>query len=185
MQNFKDAKLSSKTILVTLLVMILTFVMPTAAFASETSDNTNGNIISHSETWVTPYKHVEVTVYDLGDEFTSMETITTERNGSALLRSSSGTLTQSSTVEIKNGSAVAATITVKGSFSYNGSKATVTSASHSRSVKSGYTETSWSTNKGGSSTLSDAYVGASLTVKNNSSGKSYSGSAKVTCGKNG
>ncbi|WP_312447087.1 hypothetical protein, partial [Lacrimispora sp.] len=79
----------------------------------------------------------------------------------------------------------AATITVKGSFSYNGSNATVTSASHSRSVKSGYTETSWSTNKGGSSTLSDAYVGASLTVKNNSSGKSYSGSAKVTCGKNG
>jgi hypothetical protein len=184
MQNFKDTKLSSKAILATLLVMILTFVMPTAAFASETPDNSNGNIISHSETWVTPYKHVEVTVYDLGDEFTSTETITTERNGSGLLRSS-GTLTQSSTVEIKNGSAVAATITVKGSFSYNGSKATVTSASHSRSVKSGYTEASWSTNKGDSSTLSDAYVGASLTVKNNSSGKSYSGSAKVTCGKNG
>lgn len=184
MQNFKDMKLSTKAVLAALLVMILTFVMPTMAFASETPDNTNGNIISHSETWITPYKHVEVTVYDLGDEFTSTETITTEHNGSGPLRSS-GTLTQSSTVEIKNGSAVAATITVKGSFSYNGSQATVTSANHSRSVKSGYTETSWSTNKGNSGILSDAYVGASLTVKNNSSGKSYSGSAKVTCGKNG
>jgi hypothetical protein len=184
MQNFKDTRLSSKAILATLLVMILTFVMPTAAFASETPDNTNGNIISHSETWVTPYKHAEVTVYDLGDGFTSTETITEEYE-SCLLRAS-GTKTKSSTVEIKNGSAVAATITVKGSFSYNGSNATVTSASHSRSVKSGYTEDSWSTNKRDSSTLyGDAMVSAMLTVKNNSSGKTYVGNAMVTCGKNG
>lgn len=184
MQNFKDTRLSSKTILVTLLVMILTFVMPIAAFANETPNNTNGDIISRSETWVTPYKHAEITVYDLGDGFTSTETITEEYE-SGLLRAS-GTKTKSSTVEIKNGSAVAATITIKGSFSYDGSSAIVTSASYSRSVKSGYTEDSWSTNKRDSSALyGDAMVNAMLIVKNNSSGKTYIGNAMITCSKDG
>ncbi|GLC79283.1 hypothetical protein [Lacrimispora brassicae] len=183
MLNFKGTKQLSKSILAILLVMVFTFVMATAAFASEALDNANGNIISHSETWVTPYKHVEVTVYDLGDGFTSTEIITDEY-GTGLQRAS-GTKTQKSTVEIKNGSAVAATITVSGTFSYDGSSAKVTDYSHSKSVKSGYTETSWSTNKGGSGLLSDAYVGASLTIKQTSTSKTYSGSAKVTCGKNG
>ena len=109
MLNFKSKRYS--VIFATLLVTILTFTMSTVAFASETPDNTNGNIISHDETWITPNKHVEVTVYDLDDGFTLTETITTEDTGFNLLRAS-GTKTQSSTVEIKNGSAIAATITV-------------------------------------------------------------------------
>lgn len=182
MLNFNIKK--SKAQLAALLVMALTFVMPTVAFASETPTDANENIIYHNETWVTPNKHIEVTVYDLGDGFTSTETITTEDVISKLLRAS-GTKTQNSTIEIKNGSTVAATITVEGTFSYDGNKATVTSYSQSKSVKTGYTQTSWNTQNSNSGLFSDAYVSASLTVKNDNTGKSYSGSAKVTCGKNG
>jgi hypothetical protein len=89
------------------------------------------------------------------------------------------------TAEIKNGTDVAATITVYGRFSYDGSSATVINYSHSKSIKSGYTESSWTTSKGNSGFLQDAFVGASLTVKETSTSKTYSKSAKVTCSKNG
>lgn len=162
--------------------MIFTLGMTTAAFASEISSNTNGNIISHSETWVTPFKYVEVTVYDLGDGFTATEMVTDDIS---LLRAS-GTKSQKATTEIKNGSTVAATLTVSGTFSYDGKSAKITDYSSSRSVKSGYAEDSWSTTKRDSSFLyGDARVHSILTVKKNGSSKTYVAFVQVTCGKNG
>ena len=158
---------------------------PAVAFVSEALDNANENIISHNKTWVAPNKYVEVTVYDLDDGFTLTETITTEDAGFNLLRAS-GTKTQSSTVEIKNGKILAATVTVKATFSYDGKTAIVTESSHSKSIKPGYSESSYSTLKRDMSLLyGDAMANTSLSVKNNSTGKVYAGIALVTCGKNG
>lgn len=172
-------KLVSKAISV-LLITVFTLSMTTAAFANEGSENMQGKVLSYSERWE-PYGHIEVTVYDLGDGFTSTETRTDEFP----LQRISGVKSQKLTVEIKNGSSVAGSVTVSGTFSYDGKSATVTSANCSRTVKSGYTETSWSSGKGNAGLLWDARVEASLTVREKSTSKTYSGSAKVTCSKNG
>lgn len=183
MFNLKGKKYKAK--LATLLVMVLTFIMPTMAFASEAPDNADDNIIYHNETWVAPNKHIEVTVYDLGDGYTSTETITTEDVTSGLLRAS-GTKTQSSTVEIKNGKTIAATVTVSATFSYDGKTAIVVDSSHSKSIKTGYSEKSYSELARDMSLLyGDAMANTSLSVKDDSTGKAYAGLAVVYCGKNG
>ena len=166
-----------------ILALVLSLSLCIPAFASDTSVSANQNIISHSEEWIAQNKRMEVTVYDLGDGFTATETITDEYVSGA--QRASGTKTQTSTVEVKNGSDVAATITVSGTFSYDGSKATVIDYSHSKSIRTGYEETGWGTAKGNSGFLRDAYVSAELTVKQLSTSKSFSGTAKVTCSKNG
>mgnify|MGYP001861038112 CR=1 FL=1 len=177
-------KYLKKSLYTTILLTSITFSMTTNIFANDIQPvvTNNQSIISHSETWVTPQKNIEVTVYDLGDGFTATETVTSEYK----LEKASGIKKQTSTTEIKNKSEVAATITVFGEFSYDGKSARVIDCSYSKSIKSGYSEISWSTNKRDSSILyGDAIVNASLNVKNNSTGKSYVGLCMVTCGKNG
>lgn len=180
---FKGMKRISKSLTALLMATVLSISAVPTALASNVSESETGQVVSHSEEWVSPNKRVEVTVYDLGDGFTATETITDEYVSGA--QRASGTKTQTSTVEVKNGSDVAATITVSGTFSYDGSKATVIDYSHSKSIRTGYEETGWGTAKGNSGFLRDAYVSAELTVKQLSTSKSFSGTAKVTCSKNG
>lgn len=178
----RKTKRLGSLLLAILMTVSLSFGLSSVAFASDYESEDTQDIIYQVEEWVTPQTFVTTTVYDLGDGFTATETITTSYD--AVTRAS-GTLTQTSTVEIKNGTSVAATITVFGRFSYDGKSATVLSASYSKSVKPGYTETSWSTGQGNSGFLHGAYVTATLKVKQNSTGKSFSETAKVTCSKNG
>ena len=182
MTRGKKARRLGSLLLVMLIVVSCSFGLSSVAFASCYEPVDVKEIVYYFEEWVTPQTFVATTVYDLGDGFTATQTITTSY---AAVTRASGTLTQTSTVEVKNGTSVAATLTVIGNFSYDGKSATVLSASHSRSVKDGYTETVWSTGSGNSGFLRDAYVTASLTVKQNSTGKSFSETAKVTCSKSG
>lgn len=170
-------------ILAAVLVVIMSLCLAPAAFAAETQEQGTESIISHSVNWVEPNKRIEITEYDLGDGFTATETVVDEYTV-GLMRNS-GTKTQTKTVEIKNGTSVAATITVSGTFSYDGKDAKVTSYSHDKDIKAGYTETGSGTSKGNSGLLNDAYVSAQLTVKQTSTSKSFSATAKVTCSKNG
>lgn len=172
-----------KRIIATVMVAIMSISLVPAAFAAAPREQKLERVISHSESWVEPNKKVEITEYDLGDGFTAIETVVDEYNVG--LTRSSGTKTQEKTVEIKNGTSVAATITVSGTFTYDGKKAKVTSYSQSRTVKPGYTETSWGASKGNSGLLNDAHVSAQLTVKQTSTSKSFSASATITCSKNG
>ena len=176
-------KYLKKSLYTTILLTGITFNMTTNIFANDVQPvvTNNQSIISHSETWVTPQKNIEVTVYDLGDGFTATETVTSEYK----LEKASGIKKQTSTTEIKNKSEVAATITVFGEFSYDGKSAKVISYNHSRAIMPGHTEISWNTSKGDSGFLSDAYVKASITVRQTSTSKTFSDSAKVTCDKNG
>lgn len=172
----------AKRILTAVLALSLAFTFSITSFAVDESTDSGATVISHSETWVTPQKHVTVTVYDLGDGFTATETTVDEY---ALTRAT-GTKTQTKTYEVKDKSVVAATVTVSGTFSYDGKDCIVVSASHSRTVYSGYTEDSWSTNKRDSSWLyGDAMVNALLVITRNTDGKKFFGNVMVTCGKNG
>ena len=167
-----------------ILALVLSLSLCIPAFASDTSVSANQNIISHSEEWIAQNKRVEVTVYDLGNVFTATETITDEYVSG--VQRASGTKTQTSTVEIKNKSVVAATITVSGTFSYDGSKAEVVKSSYSRTISSGYTEDQWATGERDSSLLmGDALVNAILIIKHDETGRTYTGTAQVTCSKNG
>ncbi|OUN12026.1 hypothetical protein [Flavonifractor sp. An9] len=172
-----------KRMIATAMVAIMSISLVPAAFAADPQEQKLESVISHSERWVDSNKKVEITEYDLGDGFTAIETVLDEYNVG--LTRNSGTKTQEKTVEIKNGTSVAATITVSGTFTYDGKKATVTSYSHSRTVKPGYTETGWGASKGNSGLLNDAYVSAKLTVKQTSTSKSFSKTAEITCSKNG
>ena len=172
-----------KRIFATVLVVIMSLSLVPAAFAVEPQEQGTEEIISHSVNWVEPNKRIEITEYDLGDGFTATETVIDEY--SVGLMRNSGTKKQTKTVDVKNGSSVAATITVSGTFSYDGKKATVTSYSHDKDIKAGYVETGWGASKGNSGLLNDAYVSAQLTVKQTSTSKSFSATAKVTCSKNG
>lgn len=181
MFKFYEKKALRKFFIVGIAMSMVICSAVTPIYASNVRDVTNGSVIYHNEEWVTPFTCIDKTVYDLGDGFTSTVTTTDEYSRVK----ASGTKTQTQTIDIKNGTAVAASVTVSGSFSYTGSEAKVTSASQTRSVKSGYAEQSWDTKKSNSSTFSSAYVSATLKVKNNSTGNTYSGTAKVTCGNNG
>lgn len=170
------------------MAMVASFIVcPAMAIEPTEMEKINiGDVIAHSETWVTPNKRIEVTVYDLGDGVTCTETIIDDYGNN--LQRASGTKTQTSTVEIKKSTEVIATITVSGTFSYDGKDVKVTDSSYSRSVKLGYTEDSWSTGQRDSNAWVDnAIVNAILIVKerDNDSGKSYTGYAYVSCGKNG
>ena len=116
---FKGMKRISKSLTALLMATVLSISAVPTALASNVSESETGQVVSHSEEWVSPNKRVEVTVYDLGDGFTATETITDEYVSG--VQRASGTKTQTSTVEIKNKSVVAATITVSGTFSYDGS----------------------------------------------------------------
>lgn len=179
MFNFKNTKISRKILSVSLTAMIMVCGLSTTAFASSTTESQNESIVFHSKEWVTPFEQVETTIYDLGDGFTA----TVKTTSSYGMLRASGTKTDTQEIEIKDGKIIAATVKVTGSFSFDGSKATVTSASQSRSVKSGYSETYYSKGQSNSSNFSSAYVSATLTVKGGS--KEFTKTAKVTCGKNG
>jgi len=184
MFKIKGTKLLGKFLSGIMAATIIVCSVTTTAFASGTPGAGNepddeGAIISHNEVWVTPLEYVETTIYDLGDGFTATVTNTTEYGVSR----ASGTKTDTQEIEIKDGKTLAATVKVTGTFSFDGSKATVTSASQTRSVKSGYKETGWGTGKSNSTTLSSAYVSATLTVSGNNT--EITKTAKVTCGKNG
>lgn len=87
---------------------------------------------------------------------------------------------------MKNGNFLAATCTVKATFSYNSSTATISSSTHSKSIKTGYSEDAYSTlNRDMSFLYGDAIANTYLSVRNNSTGKAYLGIAMVSCGKNG
>lgn len=179
----KNVRSPIKSLAAILLSAALMLGTATTAFACEIPNDAYKNMISNSENWVTPYKHVEVSIFDLGDGFSSIET--TIKEYEIGLQRAAGSITQTKTVEIKNGKEVAATITVSGTFSYDGDSAKVTRSNHTRDVKSGYTETAWSTSESNSGFLSDAVVQASLTVKHENSGKKFSETVKITCDKNG
>ena len=155
MSKFKST--SVKVISSILVISALTCGSMATAYASEQNDGMNGKVISHSVQHISPTKQVEVTVYDLGDGYTATETNITESTN----------------------------MKVSGTFAYDGSKAVVKDYSQSKGIRSGYSETAWNTDRGNSGAFKDAFVSAKLTVKNNKTGKSVSGSAKVTCGKNG
>lgn len=181
---FKGMKRISKSLTALLMATVLSISAVPTALASNVSESETGQVVSHSEEWVSPNKRVEVTVYDLGDGFTATETITDEYVSG--VQRASGTKTQTSTVEIKNKSVVAATITVSGTFSYDGSKAEVVKSSYSRTISSGYTEDQWATGERDSSLLmGDALVNAILIIKHDETGRTYTGTAQVTCSKNG
>lgn len=142
------------------------------------------NIISHSVNWVDPNKKVEITEYDLGDGFTATETVVNEYTVG--LTRASGTKEQTSTYELKHSKEVVATVTAKGKFSYDGNEAIVVSSDCSRTVKSGYTETQWSTSSQNSSFWTgSARITAILMVEHNDTGRSITGVAEVTCSKDG
>lgn len=183
MSKFKSTSL--KVISSILVISALTCGSMATAYASEQNDGMNGKVISHSVQHISPTKQVKVTVYDLGDGYTATETNITESTNMMSRASASGEKTQNKKVELKNGDETAATIKVSGTFAYDGSKAVVKEYDQSKSIRSGYSETAWNTDKGNSGAFKDAFVSANLTVKNNKTGKSVSGSAKVTCGKNG
>ena len=182
MSRRNKAKRFESIALAIIIAVSFSFGLSSVAFASDYEPEDVQEIIYYAEEWVTPQTFVITTMYNLCDGFVATETITTSYE---TISRASGTLTQTSTVEIKNGTSVAATITVTGRFAYDGSSATVLSASHSRSVNAGYTETSWGTGSGNSGFLHGAYVTATLGIKQNSTGKSFSETAKVTCSKNG
>ncbi|MDY5415072.1 hypothetical protein [Anaerotignum sp.] len=187
MSKFKSTsvKVISSIISSILVISALTCGSKATAYASERNDGMNGKVISYSIQHISPTKQVEVTVYDLGDGYTATETTVTEDTNMMSRASASGDKTQNKDVELKNGKETAATIKVSAVFSYDGSRAAVKEYNQSKTIRSGYTETAWNTDKGDSTAFKDAFVSAKLTVKNDKTGKSVSGSAKVTCSKNG
>lgn len=87
----------------------------------------------------------------------------------------------SKTLTIKNSSGtVLATYKLTGTFTYNGSSASCTKSSYSTSIKN----SKWSFTSKTASKSSNKATG-SYTLKNSSTGKSYSGSVTITCSKNG
>lgn len=173
-----------KLVSTAIMVVALSLCLVPAAFAAEPQEQGTESIICHSVNWVEPNKRVEITEYDLGDGFTATETVVYEY--SVGLTRASGTLEQTSTYELKHSGKVAATVTAKGKFSYDGNEAIVVSNSCSRTVKSGYTETSWSSSSQNSSIWTgSARVTAILMVEHDDTGKSITGVAEVTCSKDG
>lgn len=167
--------------------MIMVSGVTTTAFASCTTVDgnervNNGIIISHNEQWTTSLNHVETTTYDLGDGFTATVT-TTNKYG---MTRAAGTKTTSQEVEVKEGSVVAGTAKVTASFSFDGKyTAKVISSTHSRTVKPGYSEESWSTSKANYQDHLLANATSMLKVKNKNTGKTKSATAMVTCTPNG
>ena len=60
-----------QTLLSTLLVTIFLFSIGVAFYKGD-------KVISHNEEWITPFKSITTTVYDLGDGYTSTVTTTTD-----------------------------------------------------------------------------------------------------------
>lgn len=172
----------AKRILTSVLAFSLAFTFSISSFAVDKSADSGTTIISHSDTWVTPQKHVAITVYDLGDGFTAKETTVDEY----VLTRATGTKTQTKTYEVKDKSVIAAIVTVSGTFTYDGNDCIVVNASHSRTVYSGYTEDSWSTGQRDYHWFyGNAIVSALLVVTRDTDGKKFVGNVMVTCGKNG
>jgi|GEM_PF-1461119 len=187
MLNIKGTKLLGKFLSGILAAMIMVCGVTTTAFASGTTSTgseptIDGIVISHDEEWVTPLEHVETTIYDLDDGFTATVTTTNEYSKTR----AAGTRTATQEVEIKEGSVLAGTAKVTATFSYDGKlTCKVTSATHSKSTKSGYTEESWKTSKADYQDHMLAHATSTLKVKNNASGTTKSASAMVTCTPNG
>lgn len=172
----------AKQFLTAALALCLCFTFSITSLAVDESTDLDDTIISHSETWVTSQKHIAVTVYDLGDGVIATETTVDEYG----LTRATGIKTQTKTYEIKDKSVLAATITVSGTFSYNGNDCTVDSASQSRTIYSGYSEDSWATGQRDYNWFfGDAIVSASLIITRDTDGKKFPGVVMVTCGVNG
>lgn len=148
--------------------------------AQVTTDEVTGVIISQREEWVSPLEHVTIVERDLGDGFTITETTT---DTYSLLRAS-GTKEQTKTVAVRNGGVAFSTITVYGKFSYNGSAATVVSKSQTyMGMPSGYTMAEFTKTSASGTT---AHVSVKYKITKVQGGTVIgSGTASVTCGKDG
>ena len=73
----KRMKPSTKILLGVFLISICLFGIGGAVYARDIIGGLNAKVISHDEEWLTPFKSITTTVYDLGDGFTSTVTTTT------------------------------------------------------------------------------------------------------------